>query len=144
MSFSFRPLLLTLVAGAVMAGAAVTSVDLGHAHSGASGVVKQRMDAMKGMTAAMKALKAAFDAGKQRGQVAQHAAATIRDTSGEHMTMLFPHGSLKKPSEAMPAVWEDRLDFEAQAEALHQNSAGLVVVLEGGAMRGRSIRALTA
>jgi cytochrome c556 len=95
------------------------------AHEGATGVVKERMDLMKGQQKQMKLIgdmakgKKTFDAAK--------AAAAARDLgkSTQKIPDLFPEGSNKHPSEALDAVWKewdrfkgDAHDAEAAADAL--------------------------
>ena len=95
-------------------------------HGGASGVVKQRMDLMDGMKDAMKSLKAIF-----KGDVAydpetiRQAALEIRDSAGEQMSALFPHGSLDQPSEAKTEIWQEWDRFELLAKRLQVISQGL-------------------
>lgn len=98
------------------------------AHSGATGVVKERMDAMVAMAEAMKVIVP-----MSRGQVAYdadayaEAARRIASHSGQPLVEKFPEGSLMAPSEAAPAIWEDFDRFadlsttlEERAEALAQ------------------------
>lgn len=82
------------------------------AHSGATGVVKERMDGMKEMSHAAKAMGAvkagaipfSFATLNLAGrEIAKHGAAARE---------LFPEGSLVKPSEALPAIWSDRQTFD--------------------------------
>lgn len=82
------------------------------AHSGATGVVKERMDGMKEMSYAAKAIGAvkagaipfSFETLNAAGrEIARHGAAA----RGQ-----FPEGSLVKPSEALPAIWSDRETFD--------------------------------
>lgn len=89
-----------LVAGVAFAG------------SGATGVVKQRMDGMKEMSHAAKAMGAvkagaipfSFDTLNLAGrEIARH---------GKAAREQFPEGSLRKPSEALPAIWSDRETFD--------------------------------
>ena len=123
MAHSFRRVAAALVALAVV-GAAGAGVVL--AHGGATGIVKERMDLMKGIGDAMKTLTAMF-----KGEVAydpdavRAAARTIRSRAGEHMTTLFPEGSLHKPTEALPAIWEDWPAFRQYANELETYSAVL-------------------
>ena len=104
---------------------AMTSASFVYAHSGASGVVKSRMDVMSSIAKSMKAIgammkgEAAFDAGVVKSsatEIAKHA---------KHIPHLFPEGSNKKPTEALPAVWTDwekftkiAVDMDAAAQAL--------------------------
>ena len=89
------------------------------AHEGATGVVKQRMDAMKAMATAMKAVggmmkgEASYDAAK-----AMASAREIGAHSGTVMTTLFPPGSLHPPSEATAEIWRDWTRFEQEARDL--------------------------
>lgn len=97
------------------------------AHSGATGVVKARMDGMKEMSHAAKAMGAvragaipfSFQTLNLAGrEIARHGAAA-RDQ--------FPGGSLIAPSEALPAIWTDRETFDRlldqMTEAAEQLSA---------------------
>ena len=86
------------------------------AHSGATGVVKERMDGMAAMQKAVKAVTPIM-----RGQVEYDAdavrsfAAAVEMHSGEAMTKLFPEGTGGKPSEAKDQVWSDWEEFESLA-----------------------------
>ncbi len=82
------------------------------AHSGATGVVKERMDGMKEMSHAAKAIGAvkagaipfSFKTLNMAGrEIARHAVAARSQ---------FPEGSLTAPSEALPAIWTDRETFD--------------------------------
>lgn len=97
-------------------------------HEGATGIVKERMNAMKSMAAAMKAIggmlkgKEGYDAEKIR----PHARAIVT-RSGSTLTKLYPLGSLEHPSEARKEIWEqwpvfEKLasDLRAYAQALEQ------------------------
>ena len=108
------------------------------AHSGAKGIVKERMDAMKEMQQAMKALNAMLS-GEQtmnREAAAGHAA-VIHTRAGGTMTSQFPPGSLDHPSEALPSIWEEWPEFERQAADLEQDASALLEALgKSGAGRG--------
>lgn len=117
-----RDLLVRLtVAGALAAGATIAAF----AHSGAKGVVKQRMDAMGDIAEQMKLLggmvqgKASYDA-----ETASMAASVIAGHA-EEMPALFPEGSTDHPSEALPAIWTDWPRFEASARKLAVDAAAL-------------------
>ncbi len=80
----------TIVAAVLIAGTAVTAF----AHSGATGIVKERMDAMLAMGKAVKTV-----APMMRGETA-YDAETVRDAArlfqqhaGESMTKLVPEGT---------------------------------------------------
>ena len=90
-----------------------------YAHRGATGIVKQRMDAMTSIAGAMKALRAMMR-GKQAYD-AKRVKAYARAIAGHgagNLTALFPEGSLKHPSRANPAIWADWDRFSALARQL--------------------------
>lgn len=90
------------------------------AHGGATGIVKERMDAMEMLQNAMKSVgtmmqgATGYDAERVR-----KAASILANHSGKAMTKLFPEGSIKKPSEARPAIWKDWKAFSADADRLN-------------------------
>lgn len=107
------------------------------AHSGATGVVKERMDGMMAMGKSIKAITPMM-----RGQTdydPQRVRAFAEDVSrhsGEALTRLFPEGTTGAPSEAKPNIWTDWNEFEALAEQLHTLSEGLALAAENGLMHG--------
>ena len=96
------------------------------AHSGATGIVKERMDQMGVIAKSMKAI-----GGMMKGETAYNAAvveaevAKIASHGGETLTKLFPEGSTKHPSEALPAIWTDWERFEAIAMDLSRYATAL-------------------
>lgn len=101
------------------------------AHGDAKGIVKDRMDLMKDLKGAMKTLKPMIR-GKENYDIetVKKNALTIQNSSGEHMTKLFPEGSLDMPSEAKPEIWQEwdnfqriAADLERFAQALHDGAA---------------------
>ena len=103
------------------------------AHSGATGVMKERMDAMGEMGDEMKRL-----APMMRGQteydpdVVRNAADTMIGHAGAQMTELFPEGSNGEPSEALDTIWEDWEEFTALAEALRTTAEGMKLAADNG------------
>lgn len=122
----------TLLAGAVAASMVAAAA---YAHGGAMGVVKQRMDAMVMIRDAMKVLtpmmqgKTPYDAA-----VVKEQAGVIGAHGGDALTDLFPEGSLDKPSEARPEIWENWSDFQDLAMQLSVYSEGLALAAENGLM----------
>lgn len=88
-----------LFAGFTLAASGLST--LVFAHSGATGIVKERMDSMSAMGKTVKGLAAMM-----RGDVdydanaVRNGAATIRSHAGNALTRLFPKGSLGHKSEA--------------------------------------------
>ncbi|SEM80802.1 c-type cytochrome [Palleronia pelagia] len=119
----------TTLAAIAMTGTTVAAL----AHSGATGIVKERMDGMKAMGDAVKSVapmmrgEMEYDADTMRA-----AARTFQQHAGEAMTELFPEGSGGMPSEAKDAVWEDWDAFADLADRLAVYAEGL----EGAAGNG--------
>ena len=95
------------------------------AHSGAKGVVKERMMGMGVMGEAVKTLapmmqgQTPYDPAAVRtaaGQISAHA--------GDTLTGLFPEGSTEKPSEAKASIWKNWDRFVALAAELNMYSKG--------------------
>lgn len=131
---SFRKLLMIGGSLAVVIGIAgqLTTV---LAHKGATGVVMQRMMAMKSMGDGMKELaamvtgKAPYDPGKTK------AIATTIKNHAVGIPKQFPKGSIKGPSEALPAIWKDWEGFKRHADDL----AGLADNLVSSADNGKAV-----
>lgn len=81
------------------------------AHSGATGIVKERMDMMKDLGATMKALVLQSKAHTVEQQVVLDARKTIIGHA-DHLVGMFPKGSNERPSEASPAIWVERDKFD--------------------------------
>ncbi|MEM8688592.1 MAG: cytochrome c [Pseudomonadota bacterium] len=101
------------------------------AHSGATGIVKERMDAMKAISKAMRSLDA-MAKGKTafRKATVKVASRTIK----EHATTfdrLFPdtnHSRKSHVTEAAPAIWADKPVFLALAQKMADAAKGLDAV----------------
>lgn len=121
---------------AILAGAGVAV-----SHGGATGVVKERMEAMKDMGVRMKAMAAMvrgrtpFDAASAR-EAADIIAAHARD-----VPRLFPNGSRHGPSEAVEKIWLEWPQFVAEAKALEDRADALgrqTATAKSGADLGRA------
>jgi cytochrome c556 len=120
---------ITLVATILVAGTAVAAL----AHGGATGIVKERMDAMMAMGKAVKAVTPMM-----RGEMAydpetlRSAARTFQQHSGEAMTTQFPEGTGGMPSMAKDEVWQEWEHFTALAEQLGTYARGLETAAGNG------------
>ena len=85
----------------------LASIVAAYAHGGATGIVKERMEAM----------------------------GTMSDV-GEALTGLFPEGSGGEPSEAKAEVWSNWDEFSALAAQLETLSEGLGLAADNGLMSG--------
>ena len=114
------------------------------AHGGATGIVKERMDAMGMMGKAVKALK-----GMMQGKAAYNAdlvrkqSAVIKQHSGEALIKGFPEGSTQMPSEAKNEIWMDWERFSSLAEQLGTYAGALEMAADNGlrkdAAKGQSM-----
>lgn len=122
---TFAIILLTFAAGTSPAAA----------HSGATGVVKERMELMKGMGKQMKRM-GAMAKGKQPYEAAAfvEGAQVILDGTPK-VNALFPEGSNPHPSEALPRIWQEWPKFEASNEKLLSEAEKLLRVAESGEQR---------
>ena len=92
-------------------GAALVCTQAVLGHTGATGVVKERMDLFKEMGKGMKPIVAMMK-GRQDFDstlIAEYSQLVL-DNSAQ-LPKKFPEGSLKKPSEALPLVWEENKRF---------------------------------
>lgn len=122
--------LVVSVIGAVVWG----GFDAG-AHSGARGIVKERMTLMDTIGDSMKILAAMYkrQAPYDPALVARHSAsisARARSISG-----LFPQGSSDHPSRALPAIWQDWPEFDQLARQLGTDSAELARMAESSDLK---------
>jgi len=82
------------------------------AHSGATGIVKERMDNFKESKASMKLLKKAVR-NKDFDVIVKEAGSIHR--WAEKLTTYFPEGSNPHPSEALDLIWKEIDRFELRA-----------------------------
>jgi cytochrome c556 len=85
-----------------------------YAHTGASGVVKERMDNFKQSKASMKAIKTALRA-SDFDTIASEASSI--NTWANNLVEHFPEGSNPPPSEALGLIWEEFEQFKDRAGA---------------------------
>ena len=108
---------------------AITGISLSTAvwaHSGATGIVKERMDLMGEIAKATKVIGQMVSSKTLlNSELANSAAKTLRDHA-EKMITLFPAGSLNGPSEAKPEIWEDWETFSKIAADM-QTAAGNIL-----------------
>ena len=95
----------------------------GLAHEGATGIVKERMDAMGSMEKLTKAINDRIKAKRDLAAVKSDAETLQKLAAG--ILPLFPAGSNAYPSAAKDAIWQNWPDFEAKARALEGESGKL-------------------
>jgi len=96
---------------------------LGVAHQGATGIVKQRMDAFKTSQKQLKSIVAA--ARVEDYGIIENLAKSLAEWGGK-MPEYFPAGSDSAPSEAAPAIWSDFSGFSRAAESYTQSAEELI------------------
>ena len=121
----------------LVASAATLSIGLAlgaFAHSGAMGIVKERMDGMMVMGKSMKSIAMMVKGVKDYdADTIKAAAAAIEKHSGENMTKLFPKGEKKqKVSVAKDEIWTNWEEFEALSMRLQILSQGLAASADKG------------
>ena len=109
--------------------ATVGSLGSALAHSGATGIVKERMDMFKRSQKNLKAIKSHIR-GEDYGSIA-NLADEIRDWAVK-MPEYFPEGSSIKPSEASPKIWEDFIGFKGAAMKNETATKKLIAAAEAG------------
>ena len=126
----------TLAVAAVLSAAMPSAIaPPAQAHKGATGIVEQRMHAMKSMGKAVRALKGlmedeeGYDADAVREQ-----AEIIKLKAGKAMTDQFPEGSLQEPTHAKAEIWSDWERFAELANRLETLSGGLELAADNGIM----------
>ena len=118
-----------VVATALIAASGISA----YAHSGATGVVKERMEMMSNIASEMKFIgkmlkgSIAFDA-----EAAAIAAAAIADYAGQ-IPEVFPATSGGGLSEAAPAIWENWDEFVALSDETASRAATLAEAVESAA-----------
>lgn len=121
------------IKGLIPAALAIGVASAALAHTGATGIVKERMVAMSAMGDAVKAVapmmsgEAAYDAAAVR-----EAAELIGSHAGTAMTELFREDNENAASYVKDAIWQDWDTFADLAERLHTYSEGLALAAENG------------
>ena len=110
---------IALVAALSLAGGAAL------AHKGATGIVKERMDAMKAVAGATKTIAQMIKGETEFDTASAAAAAAIIEGHARKMPELFPENSTDHPSEALPAIWLDWDEFTEIADRLADGAAEL-------------------
>ncbi len=112
-----RPIIVWLVAGLLTIFTIATAIS----HTGATGVIKQRMDGMVMLGNQIKILNPMFSGITELDPGAAKAASEIiTQHGGAAMSDLFPPDSISGPSEAIPAIWERWNEFEKLAADLEK------------------------
>jgi len=93
------------------------------AHSGASGIVKERMDGFKAAKQSMKVLKSAV---RSQDFSTMSSEAQSLQTWFSDLERYFPKGTNAKPSEALDIIWQEFDRFSGIAQQSRDASAALL------------------
>jgi cytochrome c556 len=88
------------------------------AHQGATGVVKERMNLMEDIKEDMKFIKKTVS--EKDPENTAELQKTIRSlkSSSDKILPLFPEGSLQHPTEALPEIWQQWIEFKKLVQDL--------------------------
>lgn len=112
-----RILALTLLSAALIAGAAL-------AHQGVTGPTKVRMDLMKDIGKATKALGAMAKSGTfNRPEITEHCETIVRH--GLRIDDVFTEPHMHPKTEALPAIWDRWETFSAQGRDMVEAARAL-------------------
>jgi cytochrome c556 len=100
------------------------------AHDGATGIVKERMNAMKALGALTKSMAEKIKGNRNLASLAIDAReiAAVADK----IPGWFPPGSTQAPTEAAPAIWTEFADFQAKSAALKVEADALAALAPAG------------
>ena len=102
------------------------------AHSGAKGIVKERMDMMSDIGKSMKTIGTMLRNGEFDPETAKQAALVIQEHAAR-IPDLFPDGSINGPSEALPSIWTNWEEFVAAAKKKDANAPQLPKIADTSA-----------
>ena len=110
------------------------------AHEHASGVVKERMDAMTDMAKRQKAISQRLKNKRDLAGIKADAEAIAAHAG--HIAHLFPSGSTQSPTRARAVIWQSWADFENKVKALEAASRTLAGVSGDDAQTQRAAEAV--
>lgn len=101
-------------------------------------IIKQRQELMKANGAAAATLVKMIRGEQPYTQQAAHQAAVTINNNSKQITNLFPPGSGAEAgvkTGALPAIWQNKADFDAKAKTLQDESAKLVAANDEAAVK---------
>jgi cytochrome c556 len=102
-----------------LAGVALlAAVPLSAAHEGATGIIKERMDAMQTISQTMKSIRQQIEANRNLAAVPEEAARI--QAIAKRIPSWFPPGSITKPTDALPVIWQRWGNFRRARAGLNR------------------------
>lgn len=105
-------------------------------HEGATGIVKERMDAMSEMGDSTKLIAEMLKGERTLDADVMKAAVDLLVSHGDEMASWFPDTEQSRTghkTEALPEIWENFDEFESQSEDMTEKARDLRMVLEQSA-----------
>lgn len=110
------------------------------AHSGATGVVKERMDRMQTMKQSMKAMGDMVKGKSPLLAEEMEKQSRLILTASEGIPHTFPQGSTESPSEALPTIWQNWDRFVSLSSSLDDQTTKLLSVAAGTDQRAIKVQ----
>jgi cytochrome c556 len=121
----FKPATIAILAGAVMAGAAL-------AHENATGIIAERMEAMKNMGRDLKAVYRILTGSGPLDTAALVSHAETLHENCHKVEGMFPPGSIDHHSRALPVIWEKPEAFQEEMQRLHNLTEHFLALAASG------------
>ncbi len=129
----------TIMAGAGVAALLAAGV-AAMAQTAPADIIKQRQEVMKANGAAAKTLADMMKGEKPYSQDAAHQAAVTINGNSKKIPSMFPPGSGSEAgvkTGALPAIWQNKADFDAKAKKLDEESAKLAAANDEAAVKAQ-------
>lgn len=102
------------------------------AHEGATGIVAERMEAMKNMARGFKAIADMLAGVEPFNPEAAATQASIIHENCHRVEAMFPTGSIDHHSKALPRIWEEPEKFQEEMQRLHSATEALAATAGQG------------
>ena len=129
-----------ITAAAGFAALLVAGVVVAEAQNAPAEVIKQRQEIMKANGAAAKTLADMMKGEKPYSQDAAHQAAVTINDNSKKIPSMFPAGSGTEAgvkTGALPAIWQNKTDFDEKSKKLEEESAKLVAANDEAAVKAQ-------
>jgi cytochrome c556 len=103
-------------------------------------IIKQRQEMMKANGTSAKALADMMKGEKPYSQETAHQAAVTINANSKKISSMFPSGSGAEAgvkTDALPAIWQNKADFDEKAKKLEEESAKLVAANDEAAVKAQ-------
>ncbi|MBV8535287.1 MAG: cytochrome c [Alphaproteobacteria bacterium] len=129
-----------ITAAAGFAALLAAGVVVAQAQNAPAEIIKQRQEMMKANGAAAKTLADMMKGEKPYSQDAAHQAAVTINDNSKKIPSMFPAGSGSEAgvkTGALPAIWQNKADFDEKSKKLEEESAKLVAANDEAAVKAQ-------